>query len=106
VRPNLACVERIARRDASVVVETDIPTRGPAAGANRFVGVRFKSGESLAVSEWHDPAAAENAFQKYGSVRPRLSLGGSETTPRILEAWTPDAEIAEFKSCGIGRVEP
>ncbi len=99
---SLTCVERVARGERFVAaVETAVPKSGPAAGASRYVNVRFKRGGSLAVSGWPSEATAGAAADKYQRLRPPLSLAISETKPTILEAFR-DAEIRDFKSCGIG----
>lgn len=102
---NLSCVEREARRDASVAaIETIVPSTGPSAGATRYATVRFKSGGSMTLTQWPDRQAASNAARRYEATNTQLSLGLVGTTLEVLSVVTVGpSELQPFKGCGVGR---
>jgi hypothetical protein len=104
-RISLSCVETVARGDAAVAaVRTIAPTRGLAAGARRYVNVRFKGGASITVTEWRDEAAEARAIRSY--MRLGYSLGSIGTRPKILEALSqnlPPGALDAFRRCGLGQ---
>jgi hypothetical protein len=88
-------------------VETSTPSSGPAAGATRYVNVRFKHGGSMTVSEWPDTQAADNAAGRY-ETNPHVSIGALGTTLEVLSD-RPSVSATEldwFNTCGVGRDEP
>jgi hypothetical protein len=99
---NLSCVESHARRDASVAaVETTTPTRGPAAGAARYLNVRFKNGGIITVTEWPNREAAHDAAGRYETNK-HLSLGGSGIDLEVMSVTVDASEIQPFNWCGVG----